>query len=173
MSSLTTWYVAMIAGAMLLALVALRWTRSHWARVLISGLFLGLLPVAFVAHADLLGRPRPITLKWLQDSGHPEQVAVLGADILEGKSICVMLKLPGEVEPRLFQMEWDQKMAEQLQGAMRDAQNNGTGTMMNLPFEQTWDKDKPRFYALPQTKLPEKGEDGGFGNHGRSQRQNI
>jgi hypothetical protein len=27
---------------------------------------------------------------------------------------------------------------------------------MNLPFERSWDKNEPKFYPLPQPKLPDK-----------------
>src|SRR5690349_5306148 len=130
MLSLSTWYLALVAGGVVLALAALRWTGNRRARVLICALFLALLPVAFVAHADLLGRPRPLALRWLQ-AQRPGQVPVLGADVVEGRSICLMVKLPGEAEPRLFRLDWDRKLAEQVQAALREAQNNGTGMMMD------------------------------------------
>jgi hypothetical protein len=44
---------------------------------------------------------------------------------------------------------------------MRDAQRDGSTAMMRLPFEPSWDRNEPRFYALPQPKMPDKQAPGG------------
>jgi len=47
-------------------------------------------------------------------------------------------------------------LAQQLQNAMREAEENGTGLRMRLPFENSLDMREPKFYALPQPALPPK-----------------
>lgn len=158
MSQMMTWYMAAALMGAALAATAVRWTASGWARVAISALFLGLLGVGLMGGLDLLGRPRPMDAAWIERA-RAEEVAVLGADMVEGQSIALMVKVPGEAEPRLYALPWNQKMAEQLQNAMRDAREEGGGMAMRMPFERSWDKDEPRFYALPQPKLPEKDGD--------------
>lgn len=158
MSQMMTWYMAAALMGAALAATAVRWTASGRARVAISALFLGLLGVGLMGGLDLLGRPRPMDAAWIERA-RAEEVAVLGADMVEGQSIALMVKVPGEAEPRLYALPWNQKMAEQLQNAMRDAREEGGGMAMRMPFERSWDKDEPRFYALPQPKLPEKDGD--------------
>ena len=55
-------------------------------------------------------------------------------------------------------LPWDQKLAEQLQKAAREAADRQAAVRMRLPFEPTLDDRAPRFYALPQPALPPKDE---------------
>lgn len=158
MSQLMTWYMAAALLGATLAATAVRWSSGRRARVTISALFLGLLALGLLGGLDLLGRPRPVGSAWIEQA-RAEEAMVLGTDIVEGKSISLMVKLSGDAEARLYALAWDRKMAEQIQGAQRDARDSGTAMVMRMPFERTWDKDEPRFYALPQPKLPEKDGD--------------
>lgn len=152
MLELTHLFIFVAAVALLLVFVALRWARSAFARVLIVALFALLLPAAYAAPAALLGKAKPVTLEWL--NSQVKEASVLSATVVEGKAIYVTLLW--QSAPGLYKLPWDRAMAEDLQQAMRDAQRNGTNPVMRLPFEPSWDRSEPRFYALPQPKMPDK-----------------
>lgn len=152
METLTYLFVFVALVTVLLVLVALRWARNGFARALILALFALLLPAAYAAPAALLGRAKPVSLEWL-DRRVPE-ATILSATLVEGEAI--YLTLLWHQVPGLYRLPWDQDMAEQLQEALREADRNGSQPMMRLPFERSWDRDEPRFYALPQPKLPDK-----------------
>lgn len=152
MLELTYLFVFVATVSLLLVLVALRWTRGGLARITIVGLFAIMLPAAYAAPASLLGKAKPVTLEWL--NGAVQEASVLSATMVEGEAI--YLTLLWQSAPGLYKLPWDRDTAEELQNAMRDAERNGTNPMMRLPFEQSWDRQEPRFYALPQPKLPDK-----------------
>jgi hypothetical protein len=74
----------------------------------------------------------------------------------EGAWLYLWLQLAGSAEPRAYRLPWDVRMAEELQRAIEQAQRNGTGVRMRLPFEPTLDRREPKFYAAPQPALPPK-----------------
>ena len=101
-----------------------------------------------------------MALEWFHRS--MSEATVLSARMQEGEAIYLWLQLPNSAEPRYYKIGWSEEVAKQLQQAMREAEKNQGGMKMELPFENTWDTDKPMFYALPQPKLPEKnGDEGG------------
>lgn len=157
MESLTLLFVVFAALALMLVLVSLRWARNGRGRTFILVLFALLLPAAYAAPASLLGRAKPVTLEWL--GAKVKEATVLSATFKENDAI--YLTLLWRQAPDLYKLPWNRKMAEQLQQAMREAERNGTQPMMKLPFEQSWDDREPRFYALPQPKMPDKPQDGG------------
>jgi hypothetical protein len=156
MENLTYLFVFVAAVSLLLVLVALRWTHSRLARALILALFALLLPAAYAAPASLLGRAKPVSLEWL--GAHVQEASILSATFIENEAI--YLTLQWSAAPNLYRIPWDRNTAEQLQQAMRDAQRDGSTAMMRLPFEPSWDRNEPRFYALPQPKMPDKPSPG-------------
>jgi hypothetical protein len=68
----------------------------------------------------------------------------------------VWLQLPEIAEPRAYVLPWDRASAEQFRNAMREAEQNGRGVQMRLPFEPSLDDREPMFYAQPQPALPPK-----------------
>lgn len=152
METLTYLYVFVALVCLLLVLAGLRWASNRMARIVILGLFALLLPAAYAAPASLLGQAKPVSLEWLD--AHVQEASVLSATFVEGEAIYLTLlwhRVPG-----LYRLPWDRDAAEQLQEALREAQRNGTNPVMRLPFERSWDRNEPRFYALPQPKLPDK-----------------
>jgi hypothetical protein len=143
-----------------LAVVALMTSISVWAprqlAVRVTALVLATLfiPLGYASLANLLSRPKPVALEWLQKSA-PE-ATVLGSTIDEGKNIFVWLQMPGGNEPRAYALPWSRDVAEQLQEAQREAQAGGTAVLMRTPFEPSWDTREPRFYAAPQPAMPPK-----------------
>ncbi|KAA0677015.1 hypothetical protein [Azospirillum brasilense] len=162
MTQLLDFQVAAVALAATLATIAIWAPRRLWVKVSAVAVSIGFMPVAYAGMADLLSKPKPVRMEWAQSAA--AQATILGAQIKEGQGIYLWLQLEGGAEPRYYKLAWDQTLAEQLQQAMREAEKNRSGMAMTLPFENTLDPDKPKFYALPQPQLPEKnGEEGGPG----------
>ncbi len=136
---------------------AVLWSR-HRTSVKLGALasLLCLLPIGYAAYADLLSRPKPVALEWWHRNA--EEATVLGQQLRENDGLFLWLQFSGDPEPRAYVLPWDRKMAEQLQSAWEEAQRNGTGVRMKLPFEATLDAREPKFYALPQPQLPSKDQ---------------
>ena len=146
-----------VIGAALAALLSL---ISIWAprRLAIKGTALTtavlFLPVSYAALVDLLSKPKPVDLEWWQSEA--AEAEVLASRLVEDEAIYLWLQLPDLAEPRAYVLPWDRGSAEQLQQAMREAEQNGSGVHMRVPFEPSLEDREPKFYALPQPALPPK-----------------
>jgi hypothetical protein len=154
MTGVTQLFVLGAALAGLLSLI------SIWAprRLAIKGAALTtaalFLPVSYAALSDLLSKPKPVDLEWWQrDAAEAE---VLASRLVEDQAIYVWLQLPDVAEPRAYALPWDRASAEQLQQATREAQEQGGGIRMRLPFEPSLEDREPKFYAPPQPAPPPK-----------------
>jgi hypothetical protein len=112
------------------------------------------LPVSYASLAGLLSKPKPVGLQWRQSSA--EKAEVLASRLVEDEGIYLWLQLPDIAEPRAYVLPWDRTRAEQLQQAMREAERQGNGVEMRLPFEPSLDDQEQKFYARPQPALPPK-----------------
>jgi hypothetical protein len=131
---------------------------SRLRRVLVSGALALILGGLFFGYSDMLGRPKSTRLEVFR--GDMKDAQVIGSYLMEGKGIYLWLRLPGIGEPRYYQLPWDEKIAKGLQEAIeKNASQHGGGVAMALPFEQGWDREEPKFYPLPQPKLPDKGHE--------------
>jgi hypothetical protein len=127
-------------------------------RAFVSGLFAVILAVLFFGYSDMLGRPKAAQLELFR--GDMKEARVLGAQFKEGDSIFLWLGLPGATEPRYYKLPWNEKVAKSLQEAtQQNEEQHGGGVGMSMPFERSLDKEEPKFYPLPQPKLPEKPEE--------------
>ena len=81
---------------------------------------------------------------------------VLGAMPIENEAIYVWLVMPGATEPCAYVLPWSLEAAQQLQDAMNQAEADGTGVRMGIPFEASLDDREPMFYAMPQPAMPAK-----------------
>jgi hypothetical protein len=154
MSNLPFLFATAVAVAMALGSIAIWAPRRLVAKVAALGTFALFLPIGFAGWSDLLSRPKPVAYEWFQ--ARSDEATVLAGTVREGESIYVWLQLDGADEPRSYELPWDREQAQQLQEAMRSAENDGTGVRMRLPFEPTLDPEEPKFYALPQPALPPK-----------------
>jgi len=157
MDELTQLFAVALTVAALLAAMAIAAPRKAWVRLAALVTAMAFVPVAYVALAGLLSRPKPVGLEWARQA--TREATVLGASIAEDRGIYLWLQFADLAEPRAYVLPWDRELAEELQEALREAERNDTGVVMNLPFEQSFDTREPRFYALPQPALPPK--DGG------------
>lgn len=137
-----------------LAGIGIRATGKVWVKASALALAALFMPLAYGSLVDLLGKPKPAGMEW--DLGRVGEATVLGAKLSEDKAIFLWLDITGMPEPRYYVLPWDRRMAEELQAAIRQAEANGTGVRVRLPFEPSLDDSEPMFYAPPQPALPPK-----------------
>ena len=140
--------------AAVLAHIAIWSPRNLWIKVGALATTVAFLPVAYASLSTMLSRPKPIELEWSREQ--LAEATVLGARLEEGKAIYVWLGMEGVDEPRAYVLPWSQEMAKQLNGAQREAQENGTSVLMHKPFENSRDNRDRQFYAAPVPPPPEK-----------------
>jgi hypothetical protein len=122
-----------------------------------AGLFL---PAAYLGFAHLLSMPKPVAFEWWH--ANAEEATVLASTLNEGQAIYLWLQLGDAPEPRAYLLPWSRELAEQLQEARREAEQQGGNVRMRSPFEPSLDDREPKFYALPQPAPPPKdGDDPG------------
>lgn len=147
-------FIPLLAVAAILGHIGIWSPRRTWIKVCgvsAVGLFI---PLSYSALAELLSRPKPVTLEWAHR--HVSEAKLIGATMTEGQAIYLWLKMPEMAEPRAYQLPWSRKMAQQLQQAQRKAQKNRSGVRVRLPFEESGDRREKMFYAAPQKSLPPK-----------------
>ncbi len=150
-------YLFVMSVGLITALAAISiWSpRALWVKVGALTLVTLFLPAAYVSLVELLSRPKPIALEW----GHRDlsEAVVLHADWREGESIYLWLRVPGIDDPRAYVLPWDQKQAEQLFAAQREAEPRRTEVHVERPFGRDQEESQqPVFYALPQPAPPPK-----------------
>lgn len=155
MWALPAFYAVFMVLSAALSLVAV-WSRRRLVFRAGSVALLALTAVvAYGAFNDLLSRPKPAALEFSRAA--IDEAEVLGAALREGQGIYLWLRLPDIVEPRYYVLPWRLRLAEELQQAMREAERNRSSLIMRLPFEGGLEeREAPRFYAVPQIKLPDK-----------------
>ena len=154
MSHLFYLFAASLGLATALASIAIWSPRALWIKVGALSIAVLFLPATYVSVVDLLSRPKPIALEW-QRAGLAE-ARVIGAELREGEAIYLWLRTPGAEEPRSYVLPWDQKLAEQLHRAQREANARGTAVRARGLFATGQDRQQPVFYAMPQPALPPK-----------------
>jgi hypothetical protein len=148
---------AILFALLLGAFIFLILPRAGLARRMLSvGLFLVLIAIVYGGAVELLGRPKPLRLEW-RDAAEAQ---VLSALPVENEAIYLWLVMPEASEPCAYVLPWSVEAAQQLQQAMSEAEANGTGVRMTLPFEPSLDDSEPMFYALPQPAMPPKDYEG-------------
>jgi hypothetical protein len=154
MNELSYLFMAAASLAGLLAMISI-WSRHRlWVKVSALTVAILIMPLAYASFASLLSKPKPVDLEWWL--GRAEEATVLGSSIQEGDGIYLWLQLADAAEPRSYVLPWDRNLAEQLQAAMREAEEQNGQLQMRLPFERSLDDLEPKFYAMPQPALPPK-----------------
>jgi hypothetical protein len=147
-------FIVLLGLASSLAAISIWSPRAFWIKTCALTVTALLLPTAYFGLVELLSRPKPIALEWAQRD--LSDAAVLGSAMREGKSIYLWLKVDGVDEPRSYELPWDQKLAEQLHGARREAEAKGTGVRVSQPFMSKQEKGHLVFYAAPRAALAPK-----------------
>lgn len=144
---------AVIAAA--LANIGIWTPRALWLKLTALVLLALFLPATYAAFAELMSRPKPVSIEWA-NRAVPEAV-VLGSRLIEDKAIYIWLGIEGMDEPRAYALPWNQELAEQLHKAQRDAQSGGGIVMMGRPFDRKQSSLGERvFYPSPRDALPPK-----------------
>ncbi len=141
-------FAGLLGLASMLVAISIWSPRALWVKIgalAVAALFL---PATYFSLVELLSRPKPIALEWAQRD--LSDATVIGADLREGKSIYLWLKVDGVEEPRSYVRPWDQRLAEQLHGARREANDKGTAVRVRLPFLSGQEKRRSVFYAASQ-----------------------
>ena len=154
---MTSFLIAFLSLALLLGVFAYLAVpaASRGRRVVVAGFFAVILGALFFGYSDMLGRPKSTRLEVFR--ANMKDAKVIGSYLKENDGIYLWLQLPGADEPRYYKLPWDGKTAKALQEAI--AQNefrHGSGVGVGLPSEFSLDREEPKFYALPQPKLPDK-----------------
>jgi hypothetical protein len=154
---MTSFLIAFLSLALLLggfAYMAMP-AASRGRRVVVAGFFAVILGALFFGYSDMLGRPKSTRLEVFR--GSMKDAKVIGSYLKENDGIFLWVQLPGLDEPRYYKLPWDAKVAKGLQAAIADNESqHGSGVGMGLPAEFGLDREEPKFYALPQPKLPDK-----------------
>lgn len=142
------------ALAAILANIGVWSPRKLWVKVAAVAAVALFLPLSYGSLTELLSRPKPVSIEWAQRE-LPE-ANVLGARMVENEAIYLWLGFEGQQEPRSYSLPWSQEAAEQLHEAQREAEEEGSQVMMNMPFESTIDNLDRKFYAAPRQAPPPK-----------------
>jgi hypothetical protein len=154
---MTSFLIAFLSLALLLgafAYVAVP-AGSRGRRAFIAGFFAVILGALFFGYSDMLGRPKSTLLEVFRTT--MQDAKVIGSYVKENDGVYLWLQMPNADEPRYYKLPWDDKVATALQRAIAENERrHGSGVGIGLPFERSWDREAPKFYALPQPKLPDK-----------------
>lgn len=150
MDSLTYIFAGAVVLAATLASIGIWAPRRLWLRLSAVGASVALMVVGYAALVDLLSRPKPVDMEWLESA--QDEATVVSAQLHEGEAIYLWLKLDGVTEPRAYQMAWNRELAQQLQEAQDQAGDAEDGVKVRRPFSRNslQDDDEPVFYATPQ-----------------------
>ncbi len=154
MTTVPELFAAAAALATLLGFIAVWAPRRLLVKVVAVLAVAGFLPLGYLALVELLSRPKPVALEWWL--AQAEEATVLGSLMKEGEGIYLWLQLAEAEQPRAYVLPWNRRLAEQLQKAREEAEEQQTELRMRLPFEPSLDDREPKFYALPQPALPPK-----------------
>ncbi len=153
-----TWLFATIAALTGVMTSISIWAPRHlWLKLGALGTAALFLPAAYAGFLHLLSMPKPVALEWWHATA--EDATVLSSTVREGAGIYLWLQLSEVPEPRAYVLPWSRELAEQLQAARREAEQNETPLQMRLPFEPSLDDREPKFHAMPQPALPPKDLD--------------
>lgn len=147
----------LVAGA--LATIAIWAPRRFIVRAAALAAAAAFMPLAYAAMTELLSRPKPVSFEWAQRAA--KEGRLLGAKTVEDEAIYLFLDLPGLREPRAYVLPWRRELAEELQGAQKQAEEQGGGVVVDQPFDQrryepSLEDRPPMFYPEPPPALPEK-----------------
>lgn len=142
------WFIPLAIIVTALATIVIR-SHHHigikWAGVALVALWL---PISYLSLNDLLSRPKPVTLEFLDF----DTLTVIASQSVEDESIYLWLQM--DDGPRSYVMPWSESSARQLHEAKRASEGEGgTVTVDNL-FDGNGGESV--FHSAPVQALPEK-----------------
>ena len=145
-------FVIFVALSAALANISIWSPRKLWVKLSALGVTALMIPVGYASLAELLSRPKPVSMEWVRRAVPEAQL--VGATMQEGKAIFLWLQMPDIDEPRSYTLPWSHQLAQQLQDAQREARRHRNGVRVNRPFDRDRDSSKRMFYATPQPPNP-------------------
>jgi len=145
MSELPHFYVAFVVLAAVLGGLAIGARRRLRLRLAALGVTALALAAAYLGFSELLSRPKPTRLEWLERD--TASATVLAAAIREHEGIYLWLQLPEEPEPRGYVLPWNRQSAEELQDALRDSDRVNGNVEMRRPFDLDYPTGGRRFHV--------------------------
>ncbi|MGF1625252.1 MAG: hypothetical protein ACFCVH_10235 [Alphaproteobacteria bacterium] len=147
-------FVALVAIGTALAGLTIWSRRLLAAKIGAIALTVALFGTGYATAVELLGRPKPIGIEW---AGHDlAEARVIAAEMREDVAIYLWLGVDGVEAPVSYVMPWSMEAAQQLNGAMAEAAEEGGDVQMRDPFNATPSDEEPMFYATPEAPLPPK-----------------
>lgn len=154
MTDLLLLFAASATLAAILANIGIWSARSLWVKLSAIAAIALFLPATYGALAELLSRPKPVSIEWAQRAV-PEAV-VLGSNMIEDEAIYLWLGFEGQDEPRAYVLPWSDNLARQLHKAQQEADADGQKLKMRKPFEKGLDQMEQVFYPEPRDAPPPK-----------------
>jgi hypothetical protein len=150
-----TWtFVVIVVLTAALALIAVKGTLSVIYRTGALGVAALLMFSGYIGLAELMSRPKPVSLEWARSNTGPVKVAA--SHMRENEAIFLWLVFEGEIEPRAYRLPWDLTMAKQLREAQREAAGRESKVMMKSLTGKPADPSERQFYAPPRPAPPPK-----------------
>lgn len=150
-----TWtFVVVVVLTTALVLIAVKGTLSGVYRASALGLAAALMFSGYIGFAELMSRPKPVSLEWARSNTGPVKVAA--SHLRENEAIYLWLVFDGETEPRAYRLPWDLAMARQIREAQREAAGRESQVMMKSLSGKTVNPSDRRFYAPPRPAPPPK-----------------
>ncbi len=156
MDSLLYLFVGVVAAGAVLAAICI-WSQTRlWAKVCALMATGALFTLGYAGLAELMSKPKPVHLEWAL--GAVEEAEVVASRAHEGEAIYLWLSFDHVREPRAYEIPWSQNLAQQLQDAMRAAEETQRGVMMRNPFRRhlALEEEERVFYTPPQEGAPPK-----------------
>jgi hypothetical protein len=147
--SLMSQWAAVALVALALGLIALHGAAGRGLRAIVFGLLALLLGTSYVAGERVLGNARPVAFEMLPAE---KEAQVLFARAIEEQGIYMLLS--AEQAPVYYRLPWDEETANQLRGALEQAERDQTALMYR--FAPSLDDHESPFYAMPQPAMPDK-----------------
>lgn len=119
-------------------------------------LLLALVQVAlfYVATADLLGRPKPVSVEFV--AGRLDQSEVLAHHLRQDQAIFLWLRPEIGDDPISYQLPWSERTARELHEASRQAEERGGTVQLTMPVGDGTEGGEPSIGWTPPIAPPPK-----------------
>lgn len=108
----------------------------------------------YVATADLLGRPKPVSVELL--SGRLDRSEVLAHHLRQGKAIFVWLRPEIGDDPISYRLPWSERTARDLHKATQQAEEGGGTVQLTMPVDGGTEGGEPSVGWTPPIAPPPK-----------------
>lgn len=108
----------------------------------------------YVATADLLGRPKPVSVELV--SARLEHSEVLAHHLRQGEAIFIWLRPEIGDDPISYQLPWSERTARDLHEASGQAEERGGTVQLTMPGEDGTEGGEPSVGWTPPVAPPPK-----------------